>query len=193
MLFRSVVWCWGSSNHGGLGDGTLPHRATPGPVVNADLAGGTLGGASALCVGDQFGCALRGGSLACWGRNNFGQLGDGSTNDATTPQSVDAAVSFSTVTAGQLHSCARARDGRAFCWGRNTYGQLGDGGTTDRSRPVPVRSGTAFSSVNASGAHTCAVTAGGEGFCWGYNIDGQLGGGDRENASAPARVLPASR
>ena len=103
------------------------------------------------------------------------------------PARVELSAALESITAGQSHTCARARDGRGWCWGRNIYGQLGDGTTEDRNRPTTVRGVAAFTALSASGAHTCGA-GGGDTYCWGYNIDGQLGVGDRENAASPGRV-----
>ncbi|MEM5880180.1 MAG: hypothetical protein QXQ16_02740, partial [Candidatus Aenigmatarchaeota archaeon] len=78
------------------------------------------------------------GSIACWGDNMYGQLGDGTTTSKSTPvlvQGIDNAVS---VAAGEAHTCALLSNGSIACWGRNGRGQLGDGTTTDRYTPVLV-------------------------------------------------------
>jgi len=160
------VWCWGNGDHGGLGDGTLSRRAEPGPVVNADGAGGTLGGASALCVGDQFACAIRDGALVCWGRNNYGQLGAGTRVDQLLPMTVAGLSAVTHVSCGQDHVCVRRSNGEALCWGRNDEGQLGDGTTVMRTRPTPVLIDPVLS-IAAGGTLTCARRRDGGVQCWG--------------------------
>ena len=188
LTVDGTAYCWGQNDGGQLGDGTTTERATPTAVATPErfvsIAAGTAHTCAVTAAGEAF----------CWGRNNYGQLGLGSTGPgANTPQHVESAIALLTVTAGNVHTCARSRDGRGWCWGRNSAGQLGDGTTTDRNRPVPIRGGTAFQAISANGAHTCGLTPSGDGFCWGYNVDGQLGEGDRENASVPSKVMSVGR
>ena len=80
-------------------------------------------------------CAiLDNGDMKCWGRNSYGQLGDGNSANLAFPSST--AIDLGTgrtavsVTAGYYHTCAILDNGDAKCWGRDNYGQLGDGGST---------------------------------------------------------------
>jgi alpha-tubulin suppressor-like RCC1 family protein len=76
-----------------------------------------------------------GGSAYCWGDNDHGQLGDGTTVDRTTPVPVANGLSFASLTAGGGHTCGLTTAGTAYCWGYNFAGQLGDGTTVDRTTP----------------------------------------------------------
>ena len=78
------------------------------------------------------------GDAYCWGKNSFGQLGDGTTTDRLTPTPVIGGLTFPAISAGGNHTCGVTPSGDAYCWGDNTSGQLGDGTTTDSSVPVPV-------------------------------------------------------
>jgi alpha-tubulin suppressor-like RCC1 family protein len=74
------IQCWGDNGHGQLGDGTTTLRTTPVAVF------GLSGGADAVAAGTRHSCAVvQEDRLTCWGRNEYGQLGDGSTQDRTTP------------------------------------------------------------------------------------------------------------
>jgi alpha-tubulin suppressor-like RCC1 family protein len=87
-----------------------------------------------VSAGGAHTCAsLKDGRIFCWGANESGQLGDGSTDDRGLPAPV-AGVS-GTVEAGQAHTCAFTADGHAACWGADTSGQLGDGVTLTISAP----------------------------------------------------------
>jgi alpha-tubulin suppressor-like RCC1 family protein len=77
--------------------------------------------------------------MYCWGNNQYGQLGDGSTTPSTTPREVLAGYSMVEVSAGLGHTCGISADGSAYCWGRNDSGQLGDGSFSDSVVPVQVR------------------------------------------------------
>lgn len=76
--------------------------------------------------------------MSCWGHNESGQLGDGTTTERLSPAPVTASQSFTEVSAGGKHSCGAIVTGETYCWGSNEYGQLGDGSTTDRPVPTPV-------------------------------------------------------
>jgi alpha-tubulin suppressor-like RCC1 family protein len=95
---------------------------------------------SAIALGANHTCALLGsGAVRCWGRNNFGKLGDGTPTNRYTPVSVIGITDASAIALGVLHTCAALRDsGAVRCWGDNNVGQLGDGSTTARHTPVEV-------------------------------------------------------
>ena len=171
LTAAGAAHCWGSNAYGQLGDGTTDQRPTPGPVA------GTLTFTSLTSGwgGWNHTCGLTAaGAAHCWGINEAGQLGNGTTENGLTPVRVAGDVSFIQVEAGSGHTCAVTPTGTAFCWGENSAGQLGDGTTTNRSTPVQVAGALAFAAVSAGLGHTCAITsAPGEAYCWG--ADG-LGG-----------------
>jgi alpha-tubulin suppressor-like RCC1 family protein len=99
-------------------------------------------GANAMEVvaGDYHTCArLSGNTARCWGQNDHGQLGDGTTTGRLLPVAPRGLSDVAELAAGFYHSCARHEDGSIHCWGYNGSGQLGDGTLTDRSTPVGVR------------------------------------------------------
>ena len=87
--------------------------------------------------GHTCGPASSGGAF-CWGRNWYGQLGDGSTIDRSSPVSVSTTVLFSTLAGGGDHTCGLSKSGEAYCWGSNASGQLGNGTTSGSSLPIKV-------------------------------------------------------
>ncbi|HWV57685.1 MAG TPA: Ig-like domain-containing protein, partial [Longimicrobiales bacterium] len=142
-----------------------------------------------IVAGGTYSCALdAAGAVACWGANEAGQIGDGTTQRRAAPAAVRSQTRFSTIATGFSHTCGIGADGRAYCWGSNANGQLGDGTRVNRSSPVPVDAATRFTRVTAGLAHTCALTADGLAYCWGSNANGRLGDDSTTDWEWPARV-----
>src|SRR5439155_407764 len=124
------------------------------------------------------------GTVQCWGRNNFGQLGNGDGNlaDSSVPVAVRGLTTATRVVTGESHTCALLGDGTVQCWGVGDSGQRGDG-TFNNISTVPVAVvglGNAVAvAVAARGYHSCALLGDGTVWCWGRNVDGQLGNGTR--------------
>ena len=76
--------------------------------------------------------------MKCWGLNNKGQLGDGTTSDRSTPVAVSGLTDVAQIALGDAYTCALLNSGDVECWGWNNFGQLGDGSTTDSKSPVLV-------------------------------------------------------
>ena len=148
-------------------------------------------GAGSLAAGNQFTCVVTAiGGVQCWGRNDAGQLGDGTTISRGTPADVTGLTSaVMAVTAGESHACALTAGGGVKCWGENYQGQLGDGTGFRRSTPVDVSGLTnGVVAIAAGGQHTCALTVGGGVKCWGSNSYGQLGDGTTSATLTPVGV-----
>jgi len=169
LLGSGGVQCWGVETRGQLGDGNNTFsRGAPGDVS------GLTAGVAAIAAGSQHTCALMSaGGVKCWGGNELGQLGDGSTVDRNVPVDVvGLGPEVVAVSAGDAHTCALTATGGVKCWGRNFNGQLGDGTTTtQRLAPTDVLSlSTGVAAVSAGGNRTCALTQGGGVKCWGLGI-----------------------
>jgi hypothetical protein len=129
---NGAVWAWGSNTYGELGDGTTVQRSAAVPVIGPD--GLPLGGVVSISAGFSHSLAVKAdGSVWAWGRNNSGQLGNGTTTDTSIPVQVAGSggtghfVNASTVSAGDYFSLARTLDGAVWAWGLNDKGQLGNG------------------------------------------------------------------
>src|SRR2546426_630881 len=132
------------------------------------------------------------GTVQCWGRNNFGQLGNGDGNlaDSSVPVAVTGLTTATRVVTGDSHTCALLGDGTVqCCGGRNEDGHLGDGPFTTSSTPVRVGGLTGAAAVAGGFYHTCALLGDGTVQCWGRNAEGQLGDGSSIGTRAPTRVI----
>jgi alpha-tubulin suppressor-like RCC1 family protein/uncharacterized Fe-S cluster-containing radical SAM superfamily protein len=140
-----------------------------------------------IAAGQYNTCVVRGdGEVLCWGANESGQIGDGTSGGArSTPTVVDLATPIEHIAVGRTHVCATVDDGEVVCWGANGAGQLGDGTTDARSRPVPVMSLVGATAVACGDSFSCAVRS--DVVCWGINVNGQLGTG---STSASPTLIP---
>lgn len=143
-------------------------------------------------------CAvLAGGAVRCWGQNDKGQLGDGTTTNRYLPVAVPGLADVVQVSTGLQFTCARTGDGRVLCWGGNMTGYLGDGtfgGTRLTPAPVLRAPGVALDRVIelASGSsHSCARRDDGTIWCWGWNQQGQLGDGTQTHRAYATLVQGA--
>ncbi len=151
------------------------------------------GNVQSVSAGDSHSCeVLSDGTVKCWGRNDSGQLGDGSTVARVTPVSVSGISSAVSVSAGSSHSCAVLSDGTVKCWGFNLLGYLGDGSTVARVTPVSVSGISSAVSVSAGRSHSCALLADGKVNCWGNNDKGNLGNFASSPKNAPVEALGIS-
>jgi alpha-tubulin suppressor-like RCC1 family protein len=175
---------WGRNISGQLGIGSEgSDQLTPVPVQG--LAGATIRGIDA---GENFSGALRSdGALLTWGENSSGQLGNGTTDDRSTPAVVANLIRIHAFGMGRRHTTVLTTTGVVRSWGENSRGQLGTGNTIDATAPVTT-SGldrTEYGIV-AGGEHTVVLTARGNLRVWGENDHGQLGNGDDD----PFSTLP---
>jgi len=142
-------------------------------------------------------CALTTtGQAYCWGANNQGQLGNNSTTNSRIPVAVQmpAGVSFQSIAAGSLHTCALTTQNKAYCWGYGGSGQLGNNSTAVSRIPVAVQmpAGVSFQFIAAGYYHTCALTNEGKAYCWGQGGSGRLGNNSTTDSRIPVAVqMPA--
>jgi alpha-tubulin suppressor-like RCC1 family protein len=179
-----TVTCWGRNAEGELGDGTQVDRARPGPVFGVK-------GATAIVAGQSHTCALLGDAdqdgVVCWGSNDVGQLGDGTSDTHGVPRRVidgtgAPITGITQIAAGGGHTCAiqgRAATATLLCWGDNGTAQLGAGGDGIATVAMPAALvPVGILGVAAGAQHTCAITSGRGVVCWGDNAKGQIGRGN---------------
>ena len=198
LLVGGSVKCWGQNGYGQLGLGDTTQRGDGSNEMGIYLPSVDLDGtAVAIESGYHFSCALlTGGSVKCWGANDYGQLGQGT---ATSAHRGDAANELGTslpgieldgpalaISAGYYHACALLEGGFVKCWGSNSDGQLGYGDVVQRG-DAENHMGTFLPAVDLNGTavaitcfknFNCALLESGLVKCWGDNAFGQLGIGD---------------
>jgi alpha-tubulin suppressor-like RCC1 family protein len=141
-----------------------------------------------IAIGYEDTVALKSdGSLWAWGENNFGQLGDGTTDNQSMPTRIGSENNWVSVAVGFAHTVALKSDGSLWAWGNNDHGQLGDGTTDNQSMPTRIGSENDWVSV-AGTSHTVALKSDGSLWAWGNNDHGQLGDGTTDNQSMPTRI-----
>lgn len=180
---RGQLYCWGDGSSGklGVGGGLRITDPSKGLVPLTDVV--QVGG------GSDHTCALRkDGTVWCWGLNQLGQLGQGSSGGSPPgPAQVMGLGGVTALAVGRNHSCAITTDRSLYCWGEGRFGKLGNGTTDNRPAPVKVPL-SSVSSVAASYDNSCAVTADGAAYCWGANGSGQLGDAALPEQPMPTRV-----
>lgn len=173
------AWCWG----------TGPQGLELNPVAQA--AGLRF---VRITATSGYACGLtRNGQAWCWGRNFFGQLGNGTTTDATSPVAVSGSHVFKAIESSGASSCALDASGKAWCWGSNNLGQLGNGTANTppfATAPVQVAGGRTLTELavgsSAQYAFACGRAAAGV-WCWGFGSS-QLGHGEPAASASPVAV-----
>ncbi|XXY17664.1 MopE-related protein [Sorangium sp. So ce216] len=179
-----VIWVWGASSYGQIGNGSSGiNQVTPTSVS-------LPGGAAAISAGWHHSLAVStDGSVWSWGRNNYGQIGNGTsgTTNRTTPYQVALGGMATAVAAGGGHSLALLSDKTVKAWGYNGQGQLGLGSTTSQPLPQIVPGLSNVQVIAAGGYFSMAMGLSGTVWSWGQDTQGQIGDGD---ASSTNRTTP---
>ena len=193
------VSCWGANNYGQLGIGSSGGTDVLIPNTSLLPTGRT---ATQISAGTYHACALLdNGSVSCWGRNEDGQIGIGST---VSPQSspvtalLPSGRTATQVECGAYHACALLDNSSISCWGQNEDGQIGTGGSgADVTTPTTVTlpSGRTATKVAAGGWFSCALLDNASISCWGQNDDGEMGIGSTvsDQLTPVTALLPTGR
>lgn len=198
---NGTVWTWGNNYYGNLGDGTRISRTAPVPVKGPG-GEGVLSNITAIDTKAGHVLALRSdGTVWAWGRNDYGQLGDGTTINRYTPTQVKGIegtgilTDVIAVSAGNVSSYALKSDGTVLSWGANTFKQLGDGTAVHRSTPAQVKGQQGIHilfgivAIEAGGISAYALKSDGTLYSWGSNTMGQLGDSTTTDRSNPVPVI----
>ncbi len=196
------VWAWGNSYGGQLGDG-LPTDTTvniatqvPAQVVGLLNSGiRLLGSVKAIAAGGSHSLALlNDGTVAAWGYDNYGQLGNNAVVSSSAPVKVVIDANNTplsgviAIAAGLDHSLALKSDGTLWAWGYNGYGQLGQGTMIDSHLAVQVPGLAAIDRILAIGHHSLAFS-GARGWSWGHNAYGQVGVNSTTDVLVPTVIF----
>ena len=213
------AYAWGYNGAGQLGNGMTGFGSTTpvqvkkpaGAPANFNYVQVSAGYQYSLFItSTEYGYSLalgNDGNAYAWGYNNYGQLGNGTTTQRTTPVQVKkpagapANFNYVQVSAGCSYSLAVGSDGYAYAWGHDNYGQLGNNTTSDdNANPAPVHvrdpsspadasRGLKTSQVRAGSSHSLALGSDGNAYAWGYNKYNQLGDGTTNDSKVPVPVL----
>lgn len=183
LLQDATVSCWGNNLRGRRGNDSME------PQVLTATAVKNLRQVKKIVTGADFGCALRqDGTMACWGSNEFGQLGQGDGASAFSLVPLDIALTeIVDLSAAQATVCAVRAKGEVYCWGRK---QEFPASVEPRTSPVLVGTFTDAQQVYVGYEHSCVVRQEGLMSCWGSNTRGQLGGGEEFNALNNSAIVP---
>lgn len=189
-----TAWCWGDNFTGQLGSGDTFQKSFEPVRVASPVP------FESVLAGYYQSCGLTGdGRMYCWGRNDAGQIGDGSTTHRFTPVPVAGDLTFRAAAAGDAFACGTTDEGKTFCWGSNQSGEIGDPHRPAAATPVEVEGTPEFTNLYAAGgawtvgtarAYACGLTTAGEAWCWGGAIRANPWNGPTEG---PVRVAAGIR
>lgn len=191
------VFTWGFNNNGQLGDGTLTDKHSP-QDITTEFNFDSGEHPTAVSLGEEFSALITSeGRVFTWGNNVFGQLGDNTTIDRSSPTDITSEFDLemnekiNSISLGGDHSAATTSNGDLYTWGYNSAGQLGDGSRDNESSPMNITSqfslnvGETIESISLGSKSSSAVTSEGRTYTWGYNAVGQLGDGAIYNIKTP--------
>jgi len=190
------LWAWGYNDSGKLGIGEPSgERTTPVRVVVESWEDNNCW--ATVAVGDNQTVAIKtDGTLWAWGRNTYGQLGQGTSGDArqTTPIQVGTDTHWVAAATGVDHLLALKDDGTLWAWGRNNNQCLGQGqgNITQQNSPVRVGTDSNWKAIAVGDNHCMALKTDGTLYTWGSGSDGRLGQGNNTTLGVPTRVLTAT-
>jgi alpha-tubulin suppressor-like RCC1 family protein len=185
VLKTGKAQCWGDNADGALGDGSNASAQLPHTVAG-------LSGVKTIVanVGPTICAVLENSTVKCWGDNQFGLVGDGSTAAfVSTPATVRDLSGVKTVAGVNATFCALLDNGGAECWGDQSGDSLGDSSVLeDASTPVPVTGLSGAVWLLSSRLGYCAILGNRDVECWGNDQYGSLGDGSAAESATPVKV-----
>jgi alpha-tubulin suppressor-like RCC1 family protein len=181
-----TLWTWGYNTNGQLGDNTRVDKSSPVQVLGTNWKL-----VDVQSSGSGFCAAIKtDGTLWTWGSNDYGELGDGTTSNRSSPvQTVSGGTNWKLVSCGGYKIMAIKTDGTMWGWGYGFLGQLGTGDGTNRSSPTQVVGQSNWKYVYSSIYLTQAIKTDGTLWGWGRNGAWQLGDGTTTSRSSPVQNI----
>ena len=167
---NGYAWTCGYNANGTLGTNDVISYSSPASVVGGKQFVQAVCSKWYSCYGID-----RGGYAWSWGYNAYGELGNNSISNTSSPVSVVGGKKFFQISGGHDFVLALDQDGYCWSWGNNQYGQLGDNTLSSRSSPVSVVGGRKFIRIDAGNTHSLALDINGYCWSWGDNTGGKLG------------------
>lgn len=168
VLQNSAVYCWGAKDFGVLGDPATVSSTTV-PVAIPSLSTGV----TKIVKGHTHACAIKAGTLYCWGYNSNGEVGVGNFTLVSTPTAITGIGTVSNVWAGYYGTCAKNTSNQVYCWGNNADNQILSNSTSDQFSPVLMTELAGATDIYY-GIQFCAVLNG-DLHCKGKNYFGEAG------------------
>jgi len=204
------VRCSGTNKYGQLGNASYIDSSSPVAVRNS-IGDGLLSNVKSIYISESSGvpmggswddpnlegsttCAqLNSGGVYCWGKNSFGQLGNGSYATSSIPVKVEGLEDVSSLALSGTSGCAILKDGTVRCWGGNDFGELGRSAYGNKPAVVDYKGVLNAKKIYANGDnegrdYSCVLLEMGAAYCWGHNNFGQLGNGLFQHSAAPVPV-----
>jgi len=183
------IWTWGQNLGGALGNNTLTNTSSPVSIARSGSYSSIISGGYGTCF---IAIEASTGNVYSWGINGYGQLGNNTLTNTSSPVSIARSTSYSAVAAGGMGTVAYIDGATGNIWmtGRNSVGQLGDNTKTGKSSPVSIKRAASYKAVAIADETTYAIDASdGSLWAWGFNNIGQLGDGTVTDKSSPVSVL----
>jgi alpha-tubulin suppressor-like RCC1 family protein len=171
LLASGTAFCWGDDSRGQLGnggpDGTLNANQPVQVIFDQPF--------TRIHAGYYQSCGQTADALYCWGRNDDGQIGDGTQTDRHVPTQVSTSLAFTSISLGDRFVCGVSQ-GAVHCWGANRTFELGNAPATGSNTPIAIPNATSFltavtsmgaSTVGSAEAYACGVRSNGVAECWG--------------------------